>query len=250
MKEKQIFVCTECGTEYYKWQGKCDICGNWNTIVERIITTSSKNKVSSLRSPGKLLKLVSSGIKPPERINTGFSELDRVLGGGVVPGSTILIGGPPGIGKSTLLMQVVSSMASNGQRVIYLSGEESPEQIMLRAARIGAISDNLFILTETDITQLISEIEQEEYSVVVIDSVQSVYLPELETAAGSYSQIKEITRVISELAKSKNISVFLVGHITKEGAIAGPKFLEHMVDVVLYFEEETDGEYRLIRVFK
>jgi len=253
MKEKTHFVCEICGAVYPRWQGRCDQCGNWNSITEVKIPKSrskAKSDLGESKSAGKIVSLSGFSVKTLERIKTGSVELDRVLGGGMVPGATILVGGPPGIGKSTLLLQTAHNVAKDGKRVLYLSGEESTEQIMLRASRLGTLSENLFLLTEPDLSQFMAEFSANDFSLVVIDSIQSVFIPTVLSSAGSVAQIRESVYALSEVTKSKGVPLFLVGHITKEGTIAGPKLLEHMVDVVLYFEEESRAEYRLLKVFK
>lgn len=247
MKSKTVFICSECGYESAKWLGKCPGCGSWNTMVEEIAQEKRPDfHVESSRPK----KLRSIEISEEERYRTGLGELDRVLGGGVVKGSLILIGGDPGIGKSTLMLQISDSIGKSGQNVLYVSGEESEKQIKLRSSRLGVDSDNLLVVSETNMSAIQSYIEEIKPSVVVIDSIQTVYRDDLTSAPGSVSQVREATGSLMRIAKSLNIAIFIVGHVTKEGAIAGPRILEHMVDTVLYFEGERFHTYRVLRSVK
>ena len=248
-KLKTIYVCQECGYESPKWMGKCPGCGQWNTMVEEVEDKAEKSDViNSFTS--KPLKLTDIEITDEERYTTSIEELDRVLGGGIVKGSLILVGGDPGIGKSTLLLQVSRNLALNGKKVLYVSGEESQKQIKIRADRLDVNTSNLYILSETNLSNIEHQIELMKPEIVIIDSIQTVYRPELNSAPGSVSQVREATSVLMRTAKSSNIAIFIVGHVTKEGSIAGPRVLEHMVDTVLYFEGERHHSFRIIRSVK
>ncbi len=246
MKAKTVFVCKECGNESPKWMGRCPGCGTWNSMIEEVIEKTSEAKIRKKVSP-VLIKEVST--EEGERCSGGSGELDRVLGGGIVKGSLVLCGGEPGIGKSTLLLQV-ARFASEDGKVLYVSGEESDKQIKLRAERLGAISDSLYVLNETDLESIISAIEVMKPSLVIADSIQTLYSSNLTSAPGSVGQVRECTLKFMELAKSTGTTVFIVGHVTKEGSIAGPRVLEHMVDCVLYFEGERHQSYRIVRAVK
>ncbi|MBQ8391543.1 MAG: DNA repair protein RadA [Clostridia bacterium] len=246
MKAKTVFVCKECGNESPKWMGRCPGCGTWNSMIEEVIEKTSEAKIRKKVSP-VLIKEVST--EEGERCSGGSGELDRVLGGGIVKGSLVLCGGEPGIGKSTLLLQVAKFASENG-KVLYVSGEESDKQIKLRAERLGAISDSLYVLNETDLESIISAIEVMKPSLVIADSIQTLYSANLTSAPGSVGQVRECTLKFMELAKSTGTTVFIVGHVTKEGSIAGPRVLEHMVDCVLYFEGERHQSYRIVRAVK
>lgn len=248
-KSKTVFFCQNCGNEFSKWVGQCPACKEWNTLVEeekRVTTGKVKGAVSGTREPVKISEVVSS---EGERFSTGIPELDRVLGGGLVKGSMTLIGGDPGIGKSTLLLQVCNHMARMGRRVLYISGEESMQQIRIRAERLGTLQD-LYLLCETNLEMIEEVLRKENPEVVVIDSIQTMYAEEVASAPGSVSQVREATALLLRLAKGLNISMFLVGHVTKEGAVAGPRVLEHMVDTVLYFEGDRHAAYRILRGVK
>ncbi|NLW91879.1 MAG: DNA repair protein RadA [Syntrophomonadaceae bacterium] len=241
------FVCYECGYESPKWMGKCPSCSEWNTLVEEVDDKRSRVPAASRVSP---ITLDSIGDEDVYRYSSGIGELDRVLGGGMVPGSVVLLGGDPGIGKSTLLLQVAAAMASSGARVLYLSGEESLKQIRLRSLRLGINSSNIFLLNEQDINQLDDYVDEIKPAMVIIDSIQTVYTPDITSLPGSVAQLRESTARIMNIAKKRDIPFFLVGHVTKEGALAGPKVLEHMVDVVIYFEGEKNFSFRLLRGVK
>jgi DNA repair protein RadA/Sms len=246
MKVRSVFVCQQCGVKTPKWVGKCPECGGWNTMVEtqeELKVQSSKFKVQKVA--GKPLKLSEIKLSKKPRISSGISELDRVLGGGIVPGAVILVAGEPGIGKSTILLQVAEAIKS---KVLYISGEESLQQIKIRAERLGVKGRDLFFLTETDVEAIAGVIEDQK--LVVVDSIQTLYTEELSGTAGSVGQVRECASRLLKIAKSKDIPIFLIGHITKEGAIAGPKVLEHMVDTVVYLEGERFGAARLLRVTK
>lgn len=255
-KLKTKFCCQTCGYETPKWMGKCPGCNEWNTMVEEIEVTKPSRRQSFITSSQttsgsnkpQMITSIQSTSEP--RIHTKYKEMDRVLGGGIVPGSLVLIGGDPGIGKSTLLLQISSQLAANNYRVLYISGEESAQQTKLRADRLRILSDNLFVLPETDLAFIEKAIEETNPTFVVIDSIQTVYHPEIQSAPGSVSQVRECTSHFMRIAKTKGIAIFLVGHVTKEGSIAGPRLLEHMVDTVLYFEGERHHTYRIIRAVK
>lgn len=246
MKNKTVFVCKECGNESSKWMGRCPGCGTWNSMIEEVIDKSSDTKIKKRVSP-VLISDVST--EEGERRSVGSSELDRVLGGGMVNGSLVLCGGEPGIGKSTLLLQVAKFVSGSG-KVLYVSGEESDKQIRLRAQRLDALSDSLYVLNETDLDAILSAIDVLKPEMVIADSIQTLYSSDLTSAPGSVGQVRECTLKFMEMAKSSGITVFIVGHVTKEGAIAGPRVLEHMVDCVLYFEGERHQSYRIVRAVK
>lgn len=245
-KDKTKFVCGECGYETVKWFGRCPSCGSWNTLVEMTIKDTPKR--SSMGSGAGAVKLSSVEGKDAARTSTGIGEFDRVLGGGVVAGSVILIGGDPGIGKSTLLMQAASNLLQSSP-VLYVSGEESKAQLKLRAQRC-AVTGDLLVMTETDISSIESEVERIKPSFLIIDSIQTMVCTEVSSAAGSITQIREVTAALTRIAKLNGCAVFIVGHVTKEGAIAGPRMLEHMVDTVLYFEGDRHDAFRLLRAVK
>ncbi len=252
--KKSVFFCQNCGHEESKWLGQCPACKEWNTFVEEKITVSVSGKSGAARS-GKetdinIVPLMNVSTDEDERIQTQIQELDRVLGGGIVEGSLVLVGGDPGIGKSTLLLQVCQKLSSINKKVLYISGEESLKQIKLRANRMGEFSGNLFLLCETNLEMIRTAIEKQKPDMVVIDSIQTMYSEEVTSAPGSVSQVRESTNVFMQLAKGMNIAVFIVGHVTKEGTVAGPRVLEHMVDTVLYFEGDRHASYRILRSVK
>lgn len=250
-KTKIKFFCQECGYETSAWMGKCPGCSSWNTLVEELISKPINTRVASTSNKGnKPLSLPQIEQDSQFRERTGIDELDRVLGGGLVQGSLVLIAGDPGIGKSTLLLQGAAGLALKNKKILYISGEESAPQIKERANRLGINNDNIIILTETDVTQVINVVETIGPSILIIDSIQTLYAPELTSAPGSVSQVREIAARMMFLAKQKMISTFLIGHVTKEGSIAGPRVLEHMVDTVLYFEGEKHYQYRILRAVK
>ncbi|HHU30941.1 MAG: DNA repair protein RadA [Bacillota bacterium] len=247
-REKTVFYCVECGCESPKWLGKCPGCGSWNTMEEVLRRSASSKRTAS---PGKVATLKEiKDIDPEKRLPTASKELDRVLGGGLLPGSLVLIGGDPGIGKSTLVLQAAQGFGRAGCKVLYIAGEESPQQILLRARRLGVESEKIMILAETDMNILEEQVRGIRPHVVIVDSIQTVYFPELTAAAGSVSQLKAATAAWLNLAKKENIAVFLIGHVTKDGQIAGPRILEHMVDCVLYFEGDRQHFYRVLRAVK
>lgn len=252
-KRKMKFVCQECGYESAKWMGKCPGCNTWNTMVEEVEVSSSRNRHTiggGTRTVSKPEKITAIEIKKEPRITTKMQELDRVLGGGIVPGSLVLIGGDPGIGKSTLLLQVSAQLAEKQHPVLYISGEESSRQTKMRADRLRIQSDLLYVLAETNLHDIENQIQKIKPSFVVIDSIQTIYREEVTSAPGSVSQVRECTAELMKIAKTQGIAIFIVGHVTKEGAIAGPRLLEHMVDTVLYFEGERHHTYRIVRSVK
>lgn len=247
MKEKRVFQCQSCGYVSAKWIGRCPDCGAWNSFVEEIQKSSTKLRDREVVTPVSIKSLQTSNFN---RFSTGIGELDRVLGGGIVRGSLILIGGDPGIGKSTLLLQVSQNLASRYGKVLYVSAEESISQIKLRAERLGVDSENLFLLSETLVERILDCAIQDEFVALIIDSIQTVYTEDAVSAPGSVTQIRESALKLMNFAKSKTVAVFLVGHVTKEGAIAGPRVLEHLVDTVLYFEGDRSYAYRILRSVK
>ena len=248
--KKTMFFCQNCGHEESKWLGQCPMCKEWNTFVEEKITTGNGISVSRLTKEVEIVPLSSVKTDSEERMHTHIEELDRVLGGGIVPGSLLLVGGDPGIGKSTLLLQVCQRLAKDHHSVLYISGEESLKQIKLRAVRMGEFTDDLMLLCETNLSTIRTVIEQRKPEIVIIDSIQTMYSEEVSSAPGSVSQVRESTNVFMQLAKGLNISIFIVGHVTKEGTVAGPRVLEHMVDTVLYFEGDRHASYRILRGVK
>ena len=251
-KTKTVFECQACGNQQSKWVGKCPQCGAWDSFLElnaqQIETLKEISKSTAKPSLAKQISEVE--IEKVTRISTQNSELDLVLGGGVVEGSLVLIGGSPGIGKSTLLLKIASNFAAQGKKTLYVSGEESASQIKMRAQRLDAVKDGLFLLTEILLENILAEVRKNEYKILVIDSIQTLYSEKIASAPGSVSQVREITFELMRLAKNENICVFIIGHITKDGSIAGPRILEHMVDVVLYFEGDSSRELRMLRGFK
>jgi DNA repair protein RadA/Sms len=254
MKKKTKFVCQECGYESAKWMGKCPSCQTWNSMVEEIERAKPVTRGvfvhSSSTATSKPVSITTIATSQEPRILTDLSEFNRVLGGGIVKGSLVLIGGDPGIGKSTLLLQVSAQLAMKQYKVLYISGEESVKQTKLRADRLRVSANELYVLAETDLEYIAEAIEEINPAFVVIDSIQTVYRAEITSAPGSVSQVRECTAELMRLAKTKGIAIFIVGHVTKEGAIAGPRILEHMVDTVLYFEGERHHTYRILRAVK
>jgi DNA repair protein RadA/Sms len=245
---RTIFVCQSCGRESLKWLGRCPNCQEWNSFVETRVTAAAPSNVSALENPPRELSRVA--VDKSDRLPLPLNEVNRVLGGGVVAGSLMLIGGEPGIGKSTLLLQVSALVAGVGGKVAYVSGEETLSQIRLRAERLGVSGEQLYLLAETDLGAILSHLEQLAPSLVVIDSIQAIYSPELDSAAGSIGQVRECTLRLMHWAKPNAVPVFVAGHVTKDGSIAGPRVLEHIVDVVLYLEGEPFSAYRLLRGVK
>ncbi|MBP3476097.1 MAG: DNA repair protein RadA [Lachnospiraceae bacterium] len=251
-KMATVFFCQNCGYESSKWMGQCPGCREWNTMVEEKVAAKTKSAGGSIRKREgtKPSNLSEVSIQEEERMSTHMGELDRVLGGGIVPGSLTLVGGDPGIGKSTLLLQVCRHMAADGRKVLYISGEESLRQIKIRANRLGEFSDNLLLLCETSLEVIEETIRSMIPDITIIDSIQTMYHEEISAAPGSVSQVRESTNVFLQLAKGLNSSIFIVGHVTKEGTVAGPRVLEHMVDTVLYFEGDRHASYRILRGVK
>ena len=251
-KKKTVFFCKECGNESAKWMGQCPACHAWNSFVEQEVRPAAAGSSRSVAATQASVPTSLSDISLSEedRVSSGIAELDRVLGGGVVPGSMILVGGDPGIGKSTLLLQACREMAAKGQKLIYISGEESLKQIRMRADRLGEFTGDLKLLCETDLTAIGDILRSERPDIVVIDSIQTMVNAEVSGTPGSVSQVRESTAVLLQLSKSLGISIFIVGHVTKEGTVAGPRILEHMVDTVLYFEGDRHASYRILRGVK
>lgn len=251
-KTMTVFYCQNCGYESSKWMGQCPGCREWNTMVEEKAPTTARGSSHGVhkREAARPSSLSEVSIQEESRMLTHMEELDRVLGGGIVPGSLTLVGGDPGIGKSTLLLQVCRNLASDGRKVLYISGEESLRQIKIRANRLGEFSDNLLLLCETGLDVVEQTIRSVMPDVTIIDSIQTMYDEEISAAPGSVSQVREATNILLQLAKGLTVSVFIVGHVTKEGTVAGPRVLEHMVDTVLYFEGDRYASYRILRGVK
>ncbi|MCD8074062.1 MAG: DNA repair protein RadA [Lachnospiraceae bacterium] len=251
-KTKSVFFCQNCGYESSKWMGQCPGCREWNTFAEEPKIVSKKPASGPVRresaSHPRTLSQIEMGESP--RVTTGMGEFDRVLGGGIVQGSLVLVGGDPGIGKSTLLLQMCRNLAAGGKTVLYVSGEESPRQIRMRAQRMGDFSENLKILCETNLADIRETISAERPDIVIIDSIQTMYHEEVASAPGSVSQVRESTGILLQIAKGMNVTIFVVGHVTKEGVVAGPRVLEHMVDTVLYCEGDRYAAYRILRSAK
>ncbi len=247
--KKSVFFCQNCGHEENKWLGQCPMCKEWNTFVEETVSVTKSSTVK-LSKEAEIVALKDITINNEERILTRIGELDRVLGGGIVPGSLVLVGGDPGIGKSTLLLQVCQKLCEDKKQVLYISGEESLGQIKLRANRMGEFREELYLLCETNLEVIRSVIDKRRPDIVVIDSIQTMYSEEVASAPGSVSQVRESTNIFMQLAKGLGISIFIVGHVTKEGTVAGPRVLEHMVDTVLYFEGDRHASYRILRGVK
>ena len=251
VKAKTVYLCTECGNETPKWQGKCPSCGQWNTLQEHVEKPAVAGRpkavgVGNVRTPKKLNEV---DCDHEVRFTTGMGELDRVLGGGAVSGSLVLVGGAPGIGKSTLLLQICNCLCAD-RTVLYITGEESEKQLKLRAQRIGVSPESLYILSETRLSDILDAVNTVKPDILIVDSIQTMYQESNDSAPGSVSQVKECTMALMQLSKADGITVFVVGHINKDGAIAGPKVLEHMVDCVLYFEGDSNTSYRLLRAVK
>lgn len=251
-KNKTIHVCQTCGAQSPKWVGRCPECGAWNSYVEEYVRaeapkTTSQGRISETSKP---VRLIDVSVDQEDRYSTGIKELDSVLGGGVVRGSLVLVGGDPGIGKSTMLIQVADRLAGSGKKVLYVSGEESVKQTKLRAERLQVGSEMLYIVSENDLDAILKTVESLEPDILIVDSIQTMFRVDIQSAPGSVSQVRECTAALMKTAKREGLSTFIVGHVTKSGAIAGPKVLEHMVDTVLYFEGERFNTYRLLRSVK
>ncbi len=249
-KSKTSFFCQHCGYMSPKWLGKCPSCNGWNCFAEELVSEPESGSRAEMQFDGKPLPIEEIPAEEGERIQAGLVEIDRVLGGGIVTGSAILIGGEPGIGKSTLMLQVMKNLAAGGRKVLYISGEESAHQIKLRASRINAQAKDLLVLVEVSLQKILEQIKKIEPAIVVIDSIQTIYSGDLMSAPGSVGQVREASSRLILFAKKNGIPVFLIGHVTKDGSIAGPKVLEHMVDTVLYFEGDSGHAYRIIRSIK
>ena len=249
-KAKTVFFCKECGYESSKWMGQCPGCRRWNTLVEEKLSPAREKKSGRISDRSESTSIFEISMEEEDRISSGMPELDRVLGGGIVRGSLVLVGGDPGIGKSTLLLQICRNLGNEGRNILYVSGEESLKQIRMRADRLGGFEKEIHILCETDIHAAADLIRKKKPEMVVVDSVQTMYSDELTSAPGSVSQVREVTAVLMQIAKTEGIAVFLVGHVTKEGLVAGPRTLEHMVDTVLYFEGDRNALYRILRGVK
>jgi DNA repair protein RadA/Sms len=250
-KTRTVFFCTECGNETARWQGQCPACSAWNTLVEEPNAPRSRKSASApQRAPASAAKLADLATHPEQRWQTGLDELDFVLGGGVVPGSLILIGGEPGIGKSTLLLQVAARLAASGKRSLYISGEESGAQVRLRADRLEEDTAEVLFLGETDLARILSQAEEHAPAVLFVDSIQTTYTEDIEGAPGNVGQVRECAARLQRFAKENGVAVFLVGHVTKGGTVAGPKTLEHIVDTVLYFEDSGSLDHRVLRATK
>jgi len=249
-KAKSIYSCTECGGQVLKWQGQCPHCQAWNTLVETVAELApAANRFGLIAEAGRVQRLADVEAREEARLATGVEEFDRVLGGGLVPGGVVLLGGDPGIGKSTLLLQALSSIGAT-RKVLYVAGEESPQQVALRAKRIGADAGGVQVLPEINLEKIQAALAAEKPEVAVIDSIQTLYSGQLQSAPGSVAQVRECAAQLTRIAKNTGTIIVLVGHVTKEGALAGPRVLEHMVDTVLYFEGDTHSSFRLIRAFK
>ena len=248
--KKTIYFCQNCGYESGKWMGQCPGCKEWNTFVEETVSKTERTNARSMREEKSPVTLSGISLEDESRMNSGMKELDRVLGGGIVRGSLVLVGGDPGIGKSTLLLQVCRNLTDQKRKVLYISGEESLAQIKMRAKRIGEFGESLYLLCETNLEVIRKAIEKMRPEVVVIDSIQTMYQEEISSAPGSVSQVRESTSILMQIAKGMNITIFIVGHVTKEGVVAGPRVLEHMVDTVLYFEGDRHAVYRILRGVK
>src|SRR6266704_18992 len=250
--QNTIFICQSCGYQSRKWLGKCPECGEWNSLVEeRVITTKKGGTRNGFRlQEAKAVAYTEIESQDDVRVSSGITEFDRVLGGGIVPGTLVLLGGDPGIGKSTLLLQVADKLSTTGATVLYISGEESERQIKLRGERLGVQAANLLLLPETNLENIFREIERLQPAAVIVDSIQTTFSSEIESAPGSISQIREVAAQFLLLAKTRGVPVFLIGHVTKEGSIAGPRALEHIVDTVLYFEGERHHNHRIVRATK
>ena len=250
MKQRTVFCCSECGNETVKWSGRCTACGAWDSLVEIKLDAKAKGSSKIRTAPKKLPKLISELDTEAElRFSTGIGELDRVLGGGAVKGSLVLVGGAPGIGKSTLLLQLCG-LVDGEQKILYVTGEESERQLKMRAQRLGVNNGQIYVIAETGLTEILEAIDELKPDIVIVDSIQTMFDPEISSAPGSVSQVRECTMSIMRMTKEKGFTTFVVGHINKEGNIAGPKVLEHMVDCVLYFEGERSTSFRILRAGK
>lgn len=248
MKEKTVFICQKCGAQSQRWQGRCNVCNAWGSFVEEIVAADAKRSTVKKANKSELVTLGSISSDAEFRFRTGISELDRVLGGGVIPGSIILVGGDPGIGKSTLMLQMCGGLSEYSP--LYVTGEESLQQVKYRSQRLSGMSDDMMLLSETNVEEIENVINGTETGVVVVDSIQSVYTNKADSTPGSIVQVRECASILMQIAKRSNKPIFIIGHVTKEGVIAGPKILEHMVDTVLQFEGEKTYSYRILRAVK
>jgi DNA repair protein RadA/Sms len=248
-KNKTVFFCKECGFESAKWLGQCPACKNWDTFTEEPVVRKS-GKPASIKSAREPELIANIKAEEEARIHSGIGELDRVLGGGIVQGSLVLVGGDPGIGKSTLLLQMCRELAGKSKKILYISGEESLSQIKMRAERLGVFGGELLLLCETDLDLVEEAIDKQKPNIVIIDSIQTMFREEVASAPGSVSQVREVTGALMRIAKGAGITIFIIGHVTKEGVVAGPRVLEHMVDTVLYFEGDHYASYRILRAVK
>lgn len=250
-KKKTAYVCQECGYDSPRWLGKCPGCGAWNTLKEEIIAqTDNRGLNTSIGEKSKVLPIGNVTVEDLPRFTTGSTEFDRVLGGGIIPGSLVLIVGDPGVGKSTLTLSTSANVARHNKKVLYATGEESARQVRMRADRLKAVAENLFVVSETNLNTIENHVENTKPDLLIIDSIQTMFRPELESAPGSVSQVRESAVELLKIAKSQHIAIFIIGHVTKEGSLAGPRVLEHIVDTVLYFEGERHASYRVLRAVK
>lgn len=250
-KQKTKYICQECGAESARWLGKCPACGNWNTLIEEIVDevpVQPKHALTTAYETPRRIAEVDLAELP--RFSTGSGELDRVLGGGLIPGSIILIAGDPGVGKSSLTLAICAYIANNGRRVLYVTGEESSRQIRMRAERLNALADELFICSENNLERIVKHVEKVQPELLIVDSIQTIYKSDIESAPGSVSQVRECSAALMRLAKSHAVTTFIIGHVTKDGNLAGPRVLEHIVDTVLFFEGERNADFRVLRAIK
>ena len=249
-KNRSVYICQECAQTAPRWFGRCTGCGSWNTCVEERPLEVDSRRQERLGPQTAMQPITEVAGEDHERLLVGIAEFDRVLGGGIMPGSVVLVGGDPGIGKSTLLLQMAGQLAASGLKIVYISAEESPAQIRLRASRIGALCDDLLVLSETNLDAIFEQLKQHEAAALIIDSIQTIYRPEMESAPGSVTQVRESAARLVYFSKESGVPVFLVGHVTKEGTVAGPRVLEHLVDTVLYLEGERHHHFRILRAAK
>ena len=250
-KKKIKYVCQECGAESIRWLGKCPMCGKWNTLVEEVVEDIPVKAEHALTTAYEMPRRIAEvDLAELPRFSTGSGELDRVLGGGLIPGSIILIAGDPGVGKSSLTLAICAYIANNGRRVLYVTGEESSRQIRMRAERLNALADELFICAENNLERIVKHVEKVEPELLIVDSIQTIYKSDIESAPGSVSQVRECSAALMRLAKSRGVTTFIIGHVTKDGNLAGPRVLEHIVDTVLFFEGERNADFRVLRAIK
>ncbi len=250
-KKKIKYVCQECGAESARWLGKCPMCGKWNTLVEEVVEDIPVKTEHALTTAYEMPRRIAEvDLAELPRFSTGSGELDRVLGGGLIPGSIILIAGDPGVGKSSLTLAICAYIANNGRRVLYVTGEESSRQIRMRAERLNALADELFICAENNLERIVKHVEKVEPELLIVDSIQTIYKSDIESAPGSVSQVRECSAALMRLAKSHGVTTFIIGHVTKDGNLAGPRVLEHIVDTVLFFEGERNADFRVLRAIK